>query len=146
SAASDGFRELSGSVFNDSAVICSFCRTPQNLIFDFAKAVTGYPITIEGWRRVTGPRIVTIQRGLLLMGGPDVTWEPVEDDENPPRFYEPLPSGPYKGRTTDRGLVERKRAVYFETLGWDGRGIPRTETLERLGLEDLEPSMKRLRE
>ncbi len=146
SAASDGFRELSGSVFNDSAVICSFCRTPQTLIFDFAKAVTGYPITIEGWRRVTGPRIVTLQRALLLMGGPDVTWKPVEDDENPPRFYEPLPSGPYKGRTTDRELVERKRVAYFETLGWDGRGIPRTETLEKLGLEDLEPSMKRLRE
>ena len=145
SAASDGFRELSGSVFNDSAVICSFCRTPQELIFDFAKAVTGYPMTIESWRRVTGPRIVTLQRALLLLGGPDVAWEPVDDDENPPRFYEPLPSGPWKGRTTDRELVGRKRAAYFEILGWDERGIPTRETLDMLGLGELEHAMSSLR-
>ncbi|MBC8498215.1 aldehyde ferredoxin oxidoreductase [Candidatus Bathyarchaeota archaeon] len=145
SVASDGFRELSGAVFSDSGVICSFARTPQNIIFGLAKAITGYPITIDSWRRVTGPRIVTLQKALLLLGGPDVTWTPIEDDDNPPRFYEPLPSGPWKGRTTDRELVERKRLTYFETLGWDERGIPKAETLQRLGLEDLEPSMKGLR-
>jgi len=84
--------------------------------------------------------------GWLRARGPDVTWTPIVDDENPPRFYEPLPSGPWKGRTTDRELVKRKRLTYFETLGWDERGIPKTETLKRLGLEDLEPSMKGLRE
>ena len=72
-------------------------------------------------------------------------WEPVVDDENPPRFYETLPSGPYKGRATDRELVERKRAAYFETLGWDERGIPTQETLERLNLGELERAMSRLR-
>jgi aldehyde:ferredoxin oxidoreductase len=74
-----------------------------------------------------------------------VFWEPIEDDDNPPRFYEPLPSGPYKGKTTDRALVEQKRATYNETLGWDERGIPTKETLEKLGLGDVEPSMKKLR-
>jgi len=145
SAATDGYRELSGSVFSDSSVHCSFCRVPQELVFDFAKAVTGYPITIESWRRVNGPRIVTLQRALLLLGGPDIFWEPIEDDENPPRFYEPLPSGPWKGKTTDRERVETKRLAYFETLGWDERGIPRKETLERLGLGDVESAMKKLR-
>jgi len=75
-----------------------------------------------------------------------VTWEPVKDDENPPRFYESLPSGPWKCRTTGRELEVKKKAAYFETLGWDERGIPKAETLQRLGLEDLEPSMKGLRE
>ena len=79
------------------------------------------------------------------MGGPDVTWRPVVDDDNPPRFYEPLPSGPYEGKTTNKELVEQKRQTYFETLGWDERGIPRKETLEKLGLNDLEPMMKKLR-
>jgi len=74
-----------------------------------------------------------------------VTWEPIVDDENPQRFYEPLPSGPYKGRTTDRELVEMKRAAYFETLGWDERGIPTKDTLERLSLDELEHAMSRLR-
>jgi len=145
SGAYDGYRDLSGSVFTDSAVYCTFCRAPQELVFDFAKAVTGFPMTLESWRRVNGPRIVTVQRALLMIGGPDIFWEPVKDDENPSRFYEPLPSGPWKGRTTDRELVEKKRAAYFETLGWDERGIPTKETLDKLGLSDLEPAMKKLR-
>jgi len=144
-AASDGYRELSGSVFADSAVFCNFCRTPQPLIFDFAKAVTGFHITQESWRRVNGPRIVTIQRTLLLLGGPDFFWEPLVDDDNPPRFYEPLPPGPYKGRTTSRELVEKKRRAYFDTLGWDERGIPTKETLDKLGLSDVDAQLKRLR-
>ena len=147
SVAVDGYTEMSASVFTDSAVICNFCfyGVPQELVFDFAKGITGFPITRESWRTVTGPRIVTLQRALLLMGGPDVVWKPLKDDDNPPRFYEPLPSGPYKGRTTDRELVDQKIQSYFETLGWDGRGVPTKEGLERFGLGDLESSMKKLR-
>jgi aldehyde:ferredoxin oxidoreductase len=141
----DGYHELSGSVFADSAVFCNFARTPQELIFDFAKAITGFPINIERWRTENGPRIVTLQRALLMLGGPDVIWKPLEDDENPDRFYEPLPTGPFKGKTTDKTLVEKRRLVYFDTLGWDDRGIPKKETLSHLNLEFLEPSMEKLR-
>lgn len=139
----DGYTDMSGAVFYDCAVFCTFTsRGPkQALIFDFAKAVTGFPISIESWRRATGPRIVTLQKALLLMGGPDVTWEPLKDDVNPPRFYEPLPSGPYKGAVTDIDRVDLRTQAYFETLGWDERGIPKEETLERLGLSDLKPLM-----
>jgi len=138
---------MSGAVFQDSAVFCMFTASgpSQELIFDFAKAITGFPITVESWRRETGPRIVTLQKALLLLGGPDVTWEPLKDDDNPPRFYEPLPSGPYKGQTTDRKLVDMRIQAYFDTLGWDERGIPTRETLDRLGLSDVDPLMKRFR-
>jgi len=147
SVAVDGFTEMSSAVFTDSAVFCNFCffGVPQELVFDFAKAVTGFPITQESWRRVTGPRIVTLQRALLLLGGPDVTWEPVGDDDNPPRFYEPLPTGPYKGSKTDEALVKQKRKTYFETLGWDEKGVPTKETLKKLGLSDVDPLMRKLR-
>ncbi len=145
SCASDGYSELSGSVFSDSAVFCNFCRTPQSFIFDFAKAVTGFPLTVEGWRRTNGPRIVTLQRAFLLLGGPDAFWQSDADDDNPPRFYELLPTGPYKGKTTDHKLVREKRLAYFETLGWDERGIPTSETLGKLDLAFVEPSMKKLR-
>lgn len=148
SVAVDGYSEMSSAVFTDSAVICNFCffDVPRDLVFDFAKGVTGFPITQKSWRTENGPRIVTLQRALLLLGGPDIFWKPVEDDENPPRFYEPLPSGPYKGRTTDKQLVKQKRRTYFETLGWDERGVPTTGTLGKLGLSDLEPTLKKLRE
>jgi len=146
SIAEDGYTDMTSAVFADCGVICDFCRTNRELELDFAKAVTGFPVTVESWRKETGPRIVTLQRALLLLGGPDLRWEPLKDDDNPPRFYEPLPTGPYKGRTTDKKLVDKKLQSYFETLGWDNKGIPKKETLDRLGLSDVEPLMRKLRE
>ena len=72
-------------------------------------------------------------------------WEPIKDDDNPARFYEPLPSGPYKGKTTDRELVDMKLQAYFDTLGWDERGIPKKETLDRLDLGDVDQYMVKYR-
>ena len=148
STAVDGYSDMSDAVFQDSAVFCMFTASgpSQELIFDFAKAITGFPITVDSWRRVNGPRIVTLQKALLLMGGPDVTWKPLKDDDNPPRFYEPLPSGPYKGQVTDRERVDIRIQAYFETLGWDERGIPTKETLDRLGLSDVDPFMEKFRQ
>jgi aldehyde:ferredoxin oxidoreductase len=143
----DGYSDMSGAVFTDSAVFCNFTYygVPQRLVFDFAKAITGFDINLHKWRSETGPRIVTLQRALLMMGGPEIKWEPIKDDDNPPRFYEPLPTGPYKGKTTDREVVDIKLQAYFETLGWDNRGIPTKETLKKLDLADLEKSMSKLR-
>jgi aldehyde:ferredoxin oxidoreductase len=148
SVAVDGYNDMSGALFFDCAVYCMFTsRGPsQELQFEFAKAVTGFPITIESWRKVNGPRIITLQRALLLMGGPDVTWKPLEDDENPDRFYEPLPSGPYKGKTTDKERVDIRRQAYFETLGWDEYGVPKDDALERLNLSSLKKVMKQYRQ
>jgi aldehyde:ferredoxin oxidoreductase len=147
STSTDGYNDMSGAIFTDSAVFCNFTfyGVPQSIVMDYAKAVTGFPITLHSWRSVNGPRIVTLQRALLLLGGPDLRWEPVKDDDNPPRFYEPLPSGPYKGKTTDRKLVDEKLKAYNETLGWDERGIPTKEALKKLDLGFLEKSMAKLR-
>lgn len=146
STSTDGFSDMSGAVFADSGVFCDFCTgISQNIIFDFAKAVTGFPITVNSWRTVNGPRIVTLQRALLMIGGPDLKWIPLKDDDNPPRFYEPLPSGPYKGDRTDKKLVDHKLKTYFRTLGWDERGIPTKETLKKLDLGFLENGMAKLR-
>ncbi|MCK5626307.1 hypothetical protein KAI11_05575, partial [Candidatus Bathyarchaeota archaeon] len=125
------------SVFMDSAVVCEFCVV-HDLIWDFAQVVTGWGITMNKWCTEHGRRIVTLQRAQLLLGGPDVFWDPDTDDDNPPRFYEPLPTGPYKGMTTDKKVVEQKKQEYYNTLGWDERGIPKKETLESLDLKTLE--------
>ena len=102
-------------------------------------------LVMEKWRRVNGPRIITLQKALLLLGGPDVVWDPVKDEDNPPRFYEPLPSGPYKGQVTDKERVDIRTQAYYETLGWDERGIPTKKTLEKLDIADVEPLMAKLR-
>jgi len=130
-------------VFYDSSVVCSICGTP--LIWDFYRAVTGWNLTQEEWRRKLGRRITQIQRAALLLGGPDIFWKPEAHDDNPPRFYEPLPSGPYKGKTTDRKTFEEMRKQYYEAIGWDERGIPKSSVLKDLGLEDVDKALERVR-
>jgi aldehyde:ferredoxin oxidoreductase len=66
-------------------------------------------------------------------------------DDNPPRFYEPLPSGPYKGKTTDRRTFEEMRKQYYEAIGWDDKGIPKSSVLRELGLEDVDKALEKLR-
>ncbi|MEE8571484.1 MAG: aldehyde ferredoxin oxidoreductase C-terminal domain-containing protein, partial [Candidatus Bathyarchaeia archaeon] len=92
-----------------------------------------------------GHRIIQIQRAAELLGGPDVTWDPKKDDDNPKRFYEPLPSGPYKGVTTDWKVVQRRKKEYYDLIGWDERGIPKSEVLRKLGLLDVDTALQSLR-
>jgi len=130
-------------IFDDTAVICSFNRSPQ--IWEFAQAVTGLEITKERWVKELVPRILTIQRAALLAAGPDVFWDPDKDDDVPPRFYEPLPSGPHKGKKADRESVKRGVKKYYAALGWDERGIPTPERLQELGLEKLDQVFRKFR-
>jgi len=139
----DAYQDM-GMVFLDSAVICSFVVDWQYL-WDYYRAVTGWDTTEEEWNRVLGHRIIHIQRAALLLGGPDIKWDPTVHDDNPPRYYEPLPSGPYKDKTTDRKAVEEMKKQYYEAIGWDERGIPKSEVLKKLGLEDVDRLLDKLR-
>ena len=82
---------------------------------------------------------------MLLLGGPDLKWNPKIHDANPPRFYEPLPSGPYKRKAANKAKVEEEKRRYYEAVGWDKNGIPKTETLRILGLEDVDKRLEKLR-
>lgn len=139
----DAYKDM-GNVFTDSAVVCSF-TVNRDLIWDFYRAVTGWDTTEEQWNTELGHRITHIQRALLLLGGPDIKWDPEVHDDNPPRYYEPLPSGPFKGMTTDKKAVEEMKKQYYTTIGWDERGIPKSEVLRRLGLEDVDRTISKLR-
>jgi aldehyde:ferredoxin oxidoreductase len=85
-----------------------------------------------------------IQRAALLLSGPDITWNPKVDDDNPPRWYEPLPSGPYKGQTTDKADFLENKQRYFRKIGSTNRGIPKSSELQKLGVEDVDNALKRL--
>jgi aldehyde:ferredoxin oxidoreductase len=124
------------SAFLDSAVICSFTAVEEATVLRFLRAVTGWGVSREELYGVVGPRILSLQRILLLLGGPDVRWDPRVHDDNPPRFYEPLPTGPYAGKSTPRDEVRAKLVEYYSQLGWDELGIPTADTLRRLGLYD----------
>jgi aldehyde:ferredoxin oxidoreductase len=143
----DGSGSEVWEVFNDSAVLCNFngFGLPRNFKFDFYNAVTGLNLKREGWGKGGGLKTLQIQRALLLLGGPDLKWNPKVDDDNPSRFYEPLPSGPYKGKAADRTSVRESVQEYYEEAGWDENGVPKSETLKKLGLGDIDKALRKLR-
>jgi aldehyde:ferredoxin oxidoreductase len=142
----DGSGSEVWEVFNDSAVLCNFngFGLPKKFKFDFYNAVTGLNLKREGWGEGGGLKTLQIQRALLLLGGPDLKWNPRVDDDNPSRFYEPLPSGPYKGKAADRASVRESVQEYYEEAGWDENGVPKSETLKKLGLGDVDKALRKL--
>ncbi|MGQ9680213.1 MAG: aldehyde ferredoxin oxidoreductase C-terminal domain-containing protein [Candidatus Bathyarchaeia archaeon] len=133
------------AMLHDCGVYCWFNineEAARALIWDFLQAVTGWPITADEWYNNMALRILAIQRAVLLLGGPDFTWKPLLDDDIPPRWYEPLPSGPYKGRASERGEVLKDVQRYFNDVGWDDQGIPKSSELKRLGLDDVDFKLK----
>ena len=143
----DGWGSEIWTIFNDSAIICIF--TSFNLSptfrYDFYTAITGQPLRRKGWLNGGGMKTLQIQRAMLLFCGPDLKWNPSIDDDNPARFYEPLPTGPCKGQAADHASVKRKVKQYYEQAGWDQNGIPTHETLTKLKLNSVDASLNRLR-
>jgi aldehyde:ferredoxin oxidoreductase len=131
------------SILHDSGVYCSFntFSSEINLIWDLFDAVTGWIKARQEWYETNGLRILQLQRAMLLIGGPDLKWRPNADD-NPPRFYEPLPSGPYKGKKVERVRFEEEKKEYYEAVGWDQNGLPKPDALRKLGLQGVETKLK----
>jgi aldehyde:ferredoxin oxidoreductase len=143
----DDFRSELLMTFHDSAVYCYFnvFGLSRKVIFEFYKAVTGVEMPMEEWVNTKALKILQLQRAMLLLGGPDLKWNPKIHDDNPPRFYEPLPTGPFKGKKVEKTDVMNEVKKYYEAVGWDENGIPKTETLKKLGLEDVDKVLEKLR-
>jgi aldehyde:ferredoxin oxidoreductase len=70
-----------------------------------------------------------------------------KDDMVPDRvFDDPVPSGPTKGATLDRGTFAERLDKYYEKRGWDkNTGIPTREKLIELGLDEIEKEISQKR-
>jgi aldehyde:ferredoxin oxidoreductase len=143
----DGSVSELSAIFGDSAVYCMFNTfgLRRKTRFDFFTAVTGLVLTPEEWCNPKALRILQLQRAMLLLGGPDLKWDPKIHDDNPDRFYEPLSSGPHKGKTIQKAKVEKDKKEYYKEAGWDENGIPKSETLRKLGLRDVDKALNKLR-
>ncbi|MDA0999389.1 MAG: aldehyde ferredoxin oxidoreductase family protein [bacterium] len=94
--------------------------------------VTGWDTT-EAELEATGARICNLERAFQVREG--VTRQ---DDMLPHRvMHEPIPDGPHKGMYCPPDELEKMKDEYYALRGWDEQGIPRAETLEKLGLEDV---------
>ena len=136
------------TALHDSGVYCMFNTYPDGTrerLWEFFTAVRGWEMDRDRWYATDARRIINIQRAALLIGGPDLRWKPYIDDKNPERFYEPLPSGPWKGKTADGKVVDDEVKEYYRELGWDENGIPTSEELRRLGLDSVDRKLDEIR-
>ncbi|MGQ9832598.1 MAG: aldehyde ferredoxin oxidoreductase family protein [Candidatus Villigracilaceae bacterium] len=103
----------------------------RDLYVPLLEAITGIHRTWEDLEKV-GERIWNLTRLYWARENPDFgrAW-----DMPAPRFYEEPPtSGVTKGQYTKLEDVNKLLDMYYEQRGWDSNGLPKPETLERLGI------------
>ena len=114
---------------HDSAGICMFTAGALGLddIAAQLEAALGGGWTSDRLRE-TGERIWNLER--LFNNDAGFT---AADDTLPERILnEPAPSGSAKGKTAD---LARLLPEYYALRGWDEGGVPKAETLKRLGIQ-----------
>ncbi len=121
----------------DSLGICflhtlSSHRVSPGIMADLFESATGIPMDVDKLM-LAGERILTLERAFNLREGLRK-----EDDTLPRRMFdEEIPSGPSKGRRVSEEAFNKLLEEYYELHGWDSNGIPRTETMNSLGLNPV---------
>ena len=115
----------------DTLVKCdfgSFGITPQSYARMFS-AATGRAVTADFFDRL-GERIWNQIRLFNLREGLTAS-----EDRLPARITnDPLPGGPHKGQRIRPEDMAAMLNDYYRLRGWDARGQPEKQTLERIGL------------
>jgi len=58
-----------------------------------------------------------------------------KDDDLPYRIkYDPITTGPTKGKTISQEALDEMLNHYYRLRGWDSNGIPKQATLQALGI------------
>jgi aldehyde:ferredoxin oxidoreductase len=123
------------TAIGDSLVQCRFVMEPGlGIVINdeygrLLKAVTGWAPTTTELLQIA-ERIVNLERLFNVREGIGRN-----DDTLPYKvMYEEIPQGPQKGQRTPPEKLQELLNTYYQLRGWDDNGVPRTETLERLGL------------
>jgi aldehyde:ferredoxin oxidoreductase len=96
-------------------------------------AITGWDMTPQELMEVS-ERIWNMEKMFNVREGED------RSHDSPPKiFFEPIKEGARKGLCLEPDKWEKLLDEYYELRGWDSNGIPKPETLKRLGM-DREPS------
>jgi len=121
----------------DSLGVCKFSTVETYPLYpsDLAKGLSalGYEMDAEELLRI-GERIVNLERVYNTRLGLSAS-----DDRLPTRFTEEDISVQH-GQTVDQHIIEDMDGMlarYYELRGWDANGIPTSEKLNELGLDEL---------
>ncbi|MBI4201072.1 MAG: hypothetical protein HY531_02135 [Chloroflexi bacterium] len=122
--------------FEDSLGICRFnSRTHMGLLVEAVRAATGWDFTFDeamdvGLRTVNLLRVFNLRHGI----GPEM-------DRPSPRYGSTPVDGPAQG-VSIMPHWDSMVGDYYEMMGWDRQtSRPQPETLRRLGLESLIPTI-----
>ncbi len=119
-----------------SMLVCDFMPFKQESIVAAWEAVTGIPLTEEEYLQA-GERIWNLIRLFNIREGFGR-----KDDTLPPRMFEEslkLPKGVYDRDAVviPKDAFEEALDRYYEERGWSREGLPTSEKIKELGLEDL---------
>jgi len=115
----------------DSLLLCKFGRYIYTfpVITEILNIVTGFNYSTQEVVE-TSERIVTLTRLINSRMGVDSS-----SDRLPKRWFEPVRFGDKEYRL-NKEEFENALKTYYSERGWDEKGIPRQDTLKRLGLEE----------
>ena len=129
------FHTANGSAIGDSLILCRFCEAVYGDVLtqthvDLIHWTVGWDMTLDELTEIAC-RVHTLERHFNCREGLRR-----RDDILPHRFMnEEIPSGPSKGLRTTPEELQAMLDHYYDLRGWDPDGIPRKETLVKLGLE-----------
>jgi aldehyde:ferredoxin oxidoreductase len=109
----------------------SICQFPPWSFTDYlelVKAVTGWDVTMFELVKVS-QRTLNLARIFNLREGFTSS-----DDWLPPRMFQPQTSGALSETAVIPEELRNAIDLYYQMMGWDGDGIPRTGTLYELGI------------
>ncbi|MFO8056736.1 MAG: aldehyde ferredoxin oxidoreductase family protein [bacterium] len=118
----------------DTFIKCDFAQygIGEDTYRELLRAATGKELSKDGLYEL-GERVWNLVRVFNVRQG-----FTRKDDILPARFMtEPLPDGPAKGHVISAPILDRLIDEYYELRGWDENGLPKRETLERLGVVEL---------
>lgn len=136
------FNTANWSAIGDSLIVCHFCEAVYGGVLtqthvDLINRTVGWDMTLEELTEIAC-RVHTLERHFNCREGLRR-----RDEILPHRFMnEEIPSGPSKGLRTKPEELQAMLDDYYDLRGWDRDGVPKKETLVKLGLEDLLAPLK----
>ncbi len=101
--------------------------------------ITGVTYTMEDIYTVAD-RIYNLIRAFWIR---EYGWWDRTMDYPPIRWFKhPLTKGPFTGAKLDLDKYNEMLSLYYQMRGWDENGVPREETLRKLGLDYVIPVIK----
>lgn len=122
----------------DTLCLCQFAWGPSWQLYGpedlvaFCKYGAGWDASIRELQEI-GERRINMMRMFNVKLGFDR-----KDDCLPKKAFLEMPEGPGEGVGITEEAFESALDAYYEFAGWDKNGVPKAETLKRLGLEWLQ--------